>query len=246
MLKMKPLDLSRTKLGVSYLFCFDLCRVLYIGKEMASDLNAELAKKTFVFGLKVWVLTGILVGVFIVMILLVLSICLTSRKKSRKSNDMLPLNQIPNVSREIKEIRVDQASANNHRGAFLTLNEKFSDRESEKVLIHKNGDSSSRSGSFNKTEKENVGSQSGDESGAGSVYAQKPSSHPITAPSPLCGLPEFSHLGWGHWFTLRDLEFATNRFSKENVIGEGGYGVVYRGNLINGTPVAVKKLLNNL
>ena len=144
---------------------------------MASDLNTELAKKTFVFGLKVWVLTGILVGVFIVMILLVLSICLTSRKKSRKSNDMLPLNQIPNISREIKEIRVDQASAINHtpRGSFLTLNEKFSDRESEKVLIHKNGDSSSRSGSFNKAEKENFGSQSGDEAGAGSAYTQKPS-----------------------------------------------------------------------
>lgn len=215
---------------------------------MASDLNAELAKKTFVFGLKVWVLTGILVGVFIVMILLVLSICLTSRKRSRKSNNMLPVNQIPNVSREIKEIRVDQASANNYmpRNSFLTLNDKYSDRESEKVLIHTNGDSSSRSGSFTNAEKENVGSQSGDEGGTGAAYTHKPSSHPITAPSPLSGLPEFSHLGWGHWFTLRDLEFATNRFSKENVIGEGGYGVVYRGNLINGTSVAVKKLLNNL
>ncbi|KAF9590647.1 hypothetical protein IFM89_035965, partial [Coptis chinensis] len=47
-------------------------------------------------------------------------------------------------------------------------------------------------------------------------------------------------------FTLRDLELATSRFLKENVFGEGGYGVVYRGNLINGTLVAVKKLLNNL
>ena len=64
--------------------------------------------------------------------------------------------------------------------------------------------------------------------------------------SPLIGLPEMSHLGWGHWFTLRDLQLATNRFSAENVIGEGGYGVVYRGVLINGTEVAVKKLLNNL
>ncbi|CAN1312969.1 Probable receptor-like protein kinase At5g18500 [Linum perenne] len=53
-------------------------------------------------------------------------------------------------------------------------------------------------------------------------------------------------LGWGHWFTLRDLELATNRFSKDNVLGEGGYGVVYRGNLVNGSPVAVKKILNNL
>lgn len=215
---------------------------------MASGLDTALAKKTFVFGLRVWVLTGIIVGVFIVMILAVLSVCLTSRKRSRKSNDVLPLSQIPNVSKEIKEIRVDQVSSNNYvprNSSFLTLSDKFNDRESEKVLIHKNGDSSSRSGSFNNTEKENVGSQSGDEGGAGTAYF-RPSSHPITAPSPLSGLPEFSRLGWGHWFTLRDLEFATNRFSKENVIGEGGYGVVYQGNLINGTPVAVKKLLNNL
>ncbi|XLT61962.1 hypothetical protein S245_020017, partial [Arachis hypogaea] len=35
-------------------------------------------------------------------------------------------------------------------------------------------------------------------------------------------------------------------FSKDNVIGEGGYGVVYQGKLINGSPVVVKKLLNNL
>ncbi|XP_015900160.3 probable receptor-like protein kinase At5g18500 [Ziziphus jujuba] len=220
---------------------------------MASDLNEGLSKKTFVFGLKVWVLTGIFVGVFIVIILLVLSICLTSRKRSRKNNDMLPLCQIPNVSKEIKEIKIDQVSASNyahHNGNFLTLNDKFSDRESEKVLINsKTGDSSSQSGSFTRIEKEGgggAGCQSGEGGGGGKVSVQRPSLRPITAPSPLSGLPEFSHLGWGHWFTLRDLELATKRFSKENIIGEGGYGIVYRGHLINGTPVAVKKLLNNL
>ncbi|KAF2314796.1 hypothetical protein GH714_033606 [Hevea brasiliensis] len=80
------------------------------------------------------------------------------------------------------------------------------------------------------------------------VGAESVNDHPegLVTASPLVGLPEISHLGWGHWFTLRDLEFATNRFAAENVIGEGGYGVVYRGRLINGTEVAVKKLLNNL
>ncbi|CAI0449181.1 unnamed protein product [Linum tenue] len=72
---------------------------------------------------------------------------------------------------------------------------------------------------------------------------RKQSSYPgLVTASPLVGLPEFSHLGWGHWFTLRDLEFATNRFAAENVLGEGGYGVVYKGRLINGTEVAVKKI----
>ncbi|CAM6107321.1 unnamed protein product [Calypogeia fissa] len=57
--------------------------------------------------------------------------------------------------------------------------------------------------------------------------------------------PEVSHLGWGHWYTLRELEAATDGFAEVNVLGEGGYGIVYRGQLTDGTLVAVKKLLNN-
>jgi hypothetical protein len=58
-------------------------------------------------------------------------------------------------------------------------------------------------------------------------------------------VPEVSHLGWGHWYTLKELEVATDMFSDENVIGEGGYGIVYHGVLEDGTQVAVKNLLNN-
>ncbi|OIV95290.1 hypothetical protein TanjilG_07446 [Lupinus angustifolius] len=214
---------------------------------MASDLNLWLSKKTSVFGLEVWELIGLIVGMFIIVILVVVSICLSSRKKSKRVKGMLPLGQMLSVTEDIKEIRVDQSSGNNHpqNGAFMSLCDTFSDKESEKVFTQaKNGDNSSRSGSFVHVEKDAGGSQSGEESGEKSLY--RSSSHPITAPSPLSGLPEFSQLGWGHWFTLRDLEVATNRFSKENIIGEGGYGVVYRGQLVNGNPVAVKKLLNNL
>lgn len=220
--------------------------------KMASGLNSGLSQKTSVFGLKVWELMGITVGFFIIIILLVLSICLTLRKKSRKiSNGMIPLSHMVSVSEEIKEIRVDQVSANNYIqnvGAFVNLNDKFNDKEYVKVLNQiKNGDShdGSQSGSFNHLEKEGAGSQSGDESGAKTISSYRSSLHPIT-PSSLSDLPEFSQLGWGHWFTLRDLELATNRFSKDNVIGEGGYGIVYQGQLINGNPVAVKKILNNV
>lgn len=58
-------------------------------------------------------------------------------------------------------------------------------------------------------------------------------------------VPEVSHLGWGHWYTLRDLELATNFFAHLNVLGEGGYGIVYRGQLPDGSLIAVKNLLNN-
>lgn len=57
--------------------------------------------------------------------------------------------------------------------------------------------------------------------------------------------PEVSHLGWGRWYTLRELEVATNGLADENVVGEGGYGIVYSGVLADDTKVAVKNLLNN-
>lgn len=58
-------------------------------------------------------------------------------------------------------------------------------------------------------------------------------------------LPEVSHLGWGRWYTLRELEAACNDLSDENVIGQGGYGIVYYGVLADNSRIAVKNLLNN-
>ncbi|XP_050223100.1 probable receptor-like protein kinase At2g42960 [Mercurialis annua] len=223
---------------------------------MAGHLKTEMSKKTSIFGLKVWEVGCIALLMFVILILCVLSYYMTSRKKSRRDRKRLPLSQIPSVSKEIKEVRVEHVSANEfvpRDGILLTIHDKNREKDSDKVMVHlgmgkvKNGDNSSQSGSFHHLDKD-CGSQSGEEGSSGTVTVYKPSSssYPITAPSPLCGLPEFSHLGWGHWFTLRDLELATNRFSKEHILGEGGYGVVYQGHLINGTPVAVKKILNNV
>ncbi|KAK4744989.1 hypothetical protein SAY87_011301 [Trapa incisa] len=52
------------------------------------------------------------------------------------------------------------------------------------------------------------------------------------------------NIGWGRWYSLKELEIATHYFAEDNVIGEGGYGVVYRGVLVDGSVVAVKNLLN--
>lgn len=46
----------------------------------------------------------------------------------------------------------------------------------------------------------------------------------------------------GFWFTYDDLEKATDGFSEENFLGEGGFGSVYKGRLHNGREVAVKQL----
>ncbi|KAL5577016.1 hypothetical protein UlMin_018715 [Ulmus minor] len=43
-------------------------------------------------------------------------------------------------------------------------------------------------------------------------------------------------------FTLRQLRAATNNFDFANKIGEGGFGSVYKGELADGTAIAVKKL----
>ncbi|XP_027348448.1 probable receptor-like protein kinase At1g11050 [Abrus precatorius] len=44
------------------------------------------------------------------------------------------------------------------------------------------------------------------------------------------------------WFKFEDLEKATNNFSPQNIIGKGGFGIVYKGILSDGTMVAVKKI----
>lgn len=53
------------------------------------------------------------------------------------------------------------------------------------------------------------------------------------------------NIGWGRWYSFKELQDATNGFDRDSVIGEGGYGIVYRGVLDDGSVVAVKNLLNN-
>ncbi|KAL8100495.1 putative receptor-like protein kinase At5g18500 [Apium graveolens] len=212
----------------------------------------DLTKKTPIFHLPVWALVVIFVAVPIV--LLVLPLCI-SRKRSKRAAERLPISHNHIVSTEFKEIRMDQNSANNfvaYGGEFSSSENKHNGKDSDKLMMQlrdeqmKNADDSSRSGSFNKLKNKDkdIGHGSGEEANNNNSY--HPSSHPKNVSSPLSGLSEFSQLGWGHWFTLRDLEVATDRFSKENVIGEGGYGVVYQGRLPNGSLVAVKKIFNNL
>lgn len=42
-------------------------------------------------------------------------------------------------------------------------------------------------------------------------------------------------------FTYEEIFKATQKFSQENILGEGGFGSVYKGRLANGTLVAVKR-----
>ncbi|CAN7108859.1 unnamed protein product [Brassica rapa subsp. narinosa] len=49
-------------------------------------------------------------------------------------------------------------------------------------------------------------------------------------------------LNLNRYFTFRELHVSTDGFSSKNILGAGGFGNVYRGNLGEGTMVAVKRL----
>ena len=216
--------------------------------DSGSSLNSQLSRRTSLFSLKVWVVIAITIGLFSIIILSILAICVTvkNKRKVKRAHTNLPIVQIPVVSKEIKEVRVDQTPASAPSAQNGThISHRDHSGENEWGKMKKTGDHLP-SGSLHFDR--DCNSQSGDEGSFDKVRVRNPTppSHPLTAPSPLVGLPELSSLGWGYWFTLRDLEVATNRFSKDNILGEGGYGIVYRGCLINGAAIAVKKLLNNL
>lgn len=51
-------------------------------------------------------------------------------------------------------------------------------------------------------------------------------------------------LGQIRRFSLREMQLATESFNEGNIIGQGGYGKVYRGVLMDNTRVAVKRLMD--
>uniref|UniRef100_A0A0E0J5Y4 non-specific serine/threonine protein kinase n=1 Tax=Oryza nivara TaxID=4536 RepID=A0A0E0J5Y4_ORYNI len=216
-----------------------------------STLTDSLHERTIVFGLKLWVVIGISVGASLLGVLLILIVCLTIQtwiKRSRRTFKEIPITQIPSASKDIKEVRaVEEFLPNDfvvHDGLLLAIqNEPVEPVDKDVNQFAQEDKTIQGEDNSSSVPLHYVDNYDGIQSVS---TCEQSSSHAPADSVPLPGLPEFSYLGWGHWFTLRDLELATNCFSKDNVIGEGGYGVVYRGRLSNGTPVAVKKILNNL
>lgn len=199
-------------------------------------VNSELSKPTSIFGLRLWVVIGIFVGVCIVLVLFLLSLCVTSRRRrtppSSKHSQFPAAGELtPVVSKEIQEIVHE--SAPDHRPQQQSKSMSMMQQQ-EKIQIHMGKVEHRVVFTSSQASGESRGTTSGGEtaslSGGGSSG---------------CVAPEVSHLGWGRWYTLRELEVATNGLADENVIGEGGYGIVYKGVLGDGTLVAVKNLLNN-
>lgn len=209
-------------------------------------MNDQLAKQTSIFGLRLWVVVGVCVGAAIVLLLFLISIWLVSKRSKTNLSSQRP--SIPPVSKEIHEIRIDQQSDPKQKGARV-----ISDPVAEPDPVP----GIERQALLTTSEEENP-------SGINRIQFEIGKNHRICFPERALArssshgsgevrnveqvptvIPEVSHLGWGHWYTLRELEDATNGFADENVIGEGGYGIVYHGVLKDNTNVAVKNLLNN-
>ncbi|XP_021723651.1 proline-rich receptor-like protein kinase PERK1 [Chenopodium quinoa] len=86
-----------------------------------------------------------------------------------------------------------------------------------------------------------------------SPAAQAPSAYSNSGQSNLSGSgslmpppsPALSYASSQTMFTYNDLAMATNSFSKDNYLGEGGFGSVHKGLLPTGKAIAVKSLRSN-
>ncbi|KAL0771834.1 hypothetical protein Bca101_036985 [Brassica carinata] len=74
-----------------------------------------------------------------------------------------------------------------------------------------------------------------------SAVFPKPLTLPQDDPSAEQYDPEVS-LGHLKRYTFKELRSATNHFNSKNILGRGGYGIVYKGHLSDGSLVAVKRL----
>ena len=220
----------------------------------SGDLSSEM--KRTVLGLTLWVWIAIGVVALLVAILLMVCIWVASRRRTKRTMDSLRQTQIPIYSKEIPVDRVGggrslaQTMHEREQSSFLPQ-DKYANRDPAgatlgHMALSKSSDHDNMSQGSSVCNADRAASVHSGEDGNSGPRRKPNSPAAFVSASPLVGLPEFSHLGWGHWFTQRDLELATNRFSKENVLGEGGYGVVYRGRLVNGTEVAIKKIFNNM
>ncbi|KAK9748390.1 hypothetical protein RND81_02G053800 [Saponaria officinalis] len=193
-----------------------------------SFLNNQLSTKTSILGLKLWVLIVISILATLITILFLISLYTFKRnchRRRRLTNIKQPQQQqqpatIPNISKEITEIRVDNSVPDSvPEQRMVVVRSQIEENPGGHHRIHIE---------IGKNHRMAYPASPGDQSGGGGGV-----------------VPEVSHLGWGHWYTLRELEECTNGFADENVIGEGGYGIVYHGVFEDDSHVAVKNLLNN-
>ncbi|KAK1617286.1 hypothetical protein QYE76_022803 [Lolium multiflorum] len=211
--------------------------------------DSELSQSTVVFGLRMWVLVGIAVGAAFVLLLVVISLlCFLASRRRRQRRPTAPVHHLPvsappkdaakvKASKDIQEVPSRSVAAATKMPLAQVLQFPMAPPsgpvQTATVKEHRT------------TYPEEPPHHSHRSDGRPSSQGSSSESRNGAADHAPPAMPEVSHLGWGHWYTLKELETATGMFADENVIGEGGYGIVYHGVLENGTQVGVKNLLNN-
>ncbi|GAB4853902.1 hypothetical protein Ancab_018111 [Ancistrocladus abbreviatus] len=187
-------------------------------KNSRTSVTHALNSST-ILGIKLYVL--ILIGIALSLLGFVLVVVYVRRNR-RRNQVIVKHNSgiIPLVSKEIKALDDDsgKGSSTKKMGDILRVGNV------EKVGI--------------------LGGEGARKVSGGSGGSSKSGGSKTSAP-PSVVSAEGQNIGWGRWYSLKELETATRGFSDENVIGEGGYGIVYKGALDDGSVVAVKNLLNN-
>ncbi|CAL5187876.1 unnamed protein product [Lathyrus oleraceus] len=208
-------------------------------------MTDQLSDQTSIFGLRLWVVLGVSVGVAIVLLLFLISVWLAYKRSNNKNSNTFKTS-IPNISKEIKEIKLDVLPSNNPQPdpfpepdpLSSTEHQQQNHLEEETPLSYKRIQLE-----IGKNHRISYPEQRTSSRASNNSHENSGESRPLDQ-TPTA-IPQVSHLGWGHWYTLRELEDATNAFAPDNVIGEGGYGIVYHGILKDNTQIAVKNLLNN-
>ncbi|KAK1363806.1 Receptor-like kinase lip2 [Heracleum sosnowskyi] len=99
-------------------------------------------QKTSIFGLSLWVILGVSVGAAFVLLLFIISICFTSKRNNNIKNRSInkpPI--IPNVTRDIQEIKLDKnqqverLSKNDQQGLLLKAEEENSIGYHQRIQI---------------------------------------------------------------------------------------------------------------
>ncbi|GMP47586.1 hypothetical protein CsSME_00015250 [Camellia sinensis var. sinensis] len=188
------------------------------GENQSSDrsLAHALTAKTPFLGLKLYLVIAICCMFLIAAVSLLICLCLRCSNRISKRRGMRVKNSSGLVPLVCKEI--------------IKIND--SDRHQEDIKVSE----------FEKESKAIGNAKLGKEIGI-EIEAKKGSSG--GSQSETSSSSDGLSIGWGRWYSLNELEMATRGFAVENVIGEGGYGIVYKGVLQDGSVVAVKNLLNN-
>ncbi|XP_014753519.1 probable serine/threonine-protein kinase At1g01540 isoform X2 [Brachypodium distachyon] len=214
-------------------------------------LTNELSRRTAVLGLRLWVLVGIAIGAaFLLLLLALVTVHLAAAARRRRPgkkkmaapalSSPSPATTIPPVSKEIQEVAVHVGSLRH----YLEMGTAFL-KDNNKESAQQDGGDSLCGSVAHGSQRVHI------EAGKGRrmvAHADGPGPVVVGPPASDAAPPsahEVSQLGWGHWYTLRELDEATAGFAPERVVGEGGYGIVYQGVFADGHQVAVKNLLND-